>query len=283
VLALNEGDYVRRTVDSLCATVPENAEILVVDDGSTDGCCDFLATAPRPNVRLLRGAQLGVSKGRNFGARHARGEHLIFSDAHVETPEGWWQPIVDALALPGAGASTPTLIDIVDRDCRGYGLQFTGPDIGFNWLDIESDDPYPAPLLTGAFWAIRRDVFDATGGFDEGMIRWGSEDTEYSLRLWLLGYVLYMVPGVEVAHLFREKGDYTVEWSWVLHNRLRLAYLHFNDERFGRVCQTLSNTRKYAEALDLLRSSDACDTRARLRATRTHDDEWYFAKFPPAW
>lgn len=282
VLTLNEGDFVRRTVECLRATLPESGEIIVVDDGSTDGSCDFLENAGG-NVRLVRSKGLGVSKGRNTGARHARGEHLVFSDAHVETPPGWWVPLVKALDLPGAGAATPVLIDMVERDCKGYGLQFTGPDIGFNWLDSDLEEPYPAPLLTGAFWTMRRDVFEKTGGFDEGMIRWGSEDTEYSLRLWLLGYTLYMTPAVEVAHLFREKGDYTVEWAWVLHNRLRLAYLHFSEERFGRVCQTLSNTRSYDEALKLLHAGDACAARARLVATRAHDDEWYFSQFPPAW
>lgn len=282
MLALNEGDYVRRTVESLRATMDPRDEIVVVDDGSTDGCCSFLENGTG-NVRLVRSEKLGVSKGRNLGAHHARGRYLIFSDAHVETPAGWWEPLVQALDLPDTGAASPCLIDLVERDCRGYGLQFTGPDIGFNWLDTESDEPYAAPLLTGAFWAIRRDVFEKTGRFDEGMIRWGSEDTEYSLRLWLLGYTQYLVSTVEVAHLFREKGDYTVEWSWVLHNRLRLARLHFSEERYGRVHQTLSNTRSFPDAVKLLEESDVDETRARFATQRTHDDDWYFARFPPAW
>jgi GT2 family glycosyltransferase len=282
VLTLNEGDHLRRTVESLTATIAEGDEIIVVDDGSVDGSADFLRGAGGP-VTLVSSRDLGVSKGRNLGARHARGGLLVFSDAHVETPPGWCDPIREVLADPQTGAAATTLIDLVERECRGYGLRLTGPDLGLEWLDSDREEPYSVPLLTGAFYALRRDTFESVGGFDEGMVKWGSEDVELSIRLWLLGYDLRMIPQVEVAHLFREKGFYTVEWHWILHNRLRTAYLHFSDDRFGRVVERLSNSRSFPEAFAMLRNSDAERYKAELAPRKVRDPECYFATFGPEW
>src|SRR5437773_5379480 len=88
VLSLNEGDMLRRTVEALDATLPPAAEIVVVDDGSTDASADFLAQ-PNSRTRLFRVPGLGVARGRNYGARQSRGRILVFSDAHIETPPGW--------------------------------------------------------------------------------------------------------------------------------------------------------------------------------------------------
>jgi GT2 family glycosyltransferase len=282
VLTLNEGDLLRRTVDSLAATIAEGDEIIVVDDGSTDGSADFLRDAAGP-VTLLSSRDLGVSKGRNLGASHARGDLLVFSDAHVETPPGWCDPLRRVLADPKVGAAATTLIDLVERDCRGYGLRLTGPDLGLEWLDSDRDDAYSVPLLTGAFFAMRHDTFDAVGGFDEGMVRWGSEDVELSIRLWLMGYDLRMIPQVEVAHLFREKGFYNVEWHWILHNRLRTAYLHFSDSRYERVLERLSTSKAFPDAYAMLRSSDAERYKAEMAPRKVRDPETYFATFGPEW
>src|SRR4051794_40947419 len=77
VPALNEDVHLRRTVESLLGTVPDDTEVIVVDDGSTDGCADFLRSET-PIATLLepaqRGARLGVAQARNKGARAARGE-----------------------------------------------------------------------------------------------------------------------------------------------------------------------------------------------------------------
>jgi glycosyltransferase involved in cell wall biosynthesis len=108
IISLNEGDALRSTVDSMSATLPPGSEIIVVDDGSTDGSTDFLRD--QPSVTLLQPAErLGVAKARNFGAQHAHGKVLVFSDAHVTTPAGWCEPLVDLLAHPEVGAVAPAV------------------------------------------------------------------------------------------------------------------------------------------------------------------------------
>src|SRR5215210_2924280 len=90
--AHNEGDSLQRTVHALLATLPADGEIVVVDDGSSDGCADFLDSG-YPAVRRLRPpVRLGAPAARNAGARDARGELLVFCDAHVIPPFGWADP-----------------------------------------------------------------------------------------------------------------------------------------------------------------------------------------------
>src|SRR5258708_18986819 len=91
VIARDEGDYLRRTVEQLTATTPAGTEIIVIDDGSRDSCADFLGVAasssdnqpdeaaperlhhdPRLSGPLLILSQhLAVAKARNLGAAFA--------------------------------------------------------------------------------------------------------------------------------------------------------------------------------------------------------------------
>ncbi len=278
VLTLNEGEMLRRTVSALDGTLPEAAEIVVVDDGSTDSSTDFLKGAAG-RIRLVHTSHLGVARGRNFGARSSRGRVIVFSDAHVDTPPGWWQPLVDVLQDSVVGAAGPGITDYFDRERRGFGMRLINTGLNAEWLCPEFDDVTPVPLLPGGFWAIRREVFERTGGLDEGMLCWGSEDFEFSLRLWMMGYELRVAPEVEVAHLFRHDSPYDTESRWIRHNQLRTAYLHFSDERFERVKASIRPLPGYAEGYALFAGSSAPERRSHVRARRVHDDDWYFQEF----
>ena len=279
VLALNEGDHLRQTVEQLRATAPD-AELIVVDDGSNDGCADFLESCE--GVRLLRTNMVGTAKARNVAVSHAQCELLVFADAHINVPARWWQPMVEILGQPSAGAVASVVSDTTERDCKGFGMRFR-PDITIEWLPLQQRSPYPVALIPWCCTAIRRDVFDKAGGFDEGMIRWGGVDLEFSLRLWLLGYELWLIPELEIFHLFREDRPYHVEWSWVIHNRLRLAFLHFGRERVARAIEALRGHEAFPAGLSLTVERDVFLRRAQLAAARVHDDDWFFNKFGPAW
>ena len=75
VPALNESTHLRGTVTQLQATLPARSEILVVDDGSMDGCADFLTTAAA-GMTLLRPARLGAARARNWGLNMPGGRLL---------------------------------------------------------------------------------------------------------------------------------------------------------------------------------------------------------------
>ena len=276
--ALNEGKYLARTVDNLRGTLPPNSEIVVVDDGSTDGCADSLSEDI--SLRVIRCLRLGSACARNVGARQATRDIVVFADAHIEAPPHWWVPLTDALRDSAVGAAAPVISVMGSQISKGYGMRWKGPDFGIEWLAPGADDPHPIGLAPGCMLAMRREVFHATGGFDDGMMLWGMEDSELSLRLWLLGYELRLVPSVEVAHLFREKHPYSIGWTCVIHNMLRVAFSHFKSERIRQVIQTLKGYRDFSDALALLAVGDVQARREFLHAQRRRDDDWFFQRFP---
>ena len=278
IVCLNEGPQLQHTVESFRATSPPGTEIVVVDDGSSDGCTDFLEHG-ETNARLVRTTRCGVPHARNHGARAATGQVLAFADAHVIAPSQWTQPILDALATPGVGAAAPAVYDLNNPVAKGFGFQLSLPALDPTWLSQRGTTPYAVPTLPGCCFAIRREVFDAVGGFDEGMIHWGMEDSELGLRLWLLGYDLLLVPRVEFGHLFRGVLPYDVTRGCIIHNKLRLAFLHFDRSRIERIVDALSPDRDFASGLALLAEGDVTSRAAGLRRRRVRDDSWFFERF----
>lgn len=279
--ATNESVLLRRTVEQFEATLPAGSEILVIDNGSTDGCADFLVEEPRETVELIRtSAPLGVAAARNHGLARARGEIVVFSDAHMDLPEGWWQPIADTLNQPEVGVVGPG-IGVMGRPDRraGYGQRIAEPALRLEWLPRRADEPFPVPALGGGFMAMRHDTLKRAGAFDEGMPQWGSEDMELCLRYWLMGYEAWVVPEVRVLHYFRKQRPYGAETRLLVHNLLRVALLHFNEARMGRVLTALRNKPQFGPSLALAFESDVWEKRAEFAARRVRDDDWLFDKF----
>ncbi len=280
VVTHNEGDNLTATVTALRETSPRHTELIVVDDHSTDASIDDLRVA-HPAVLVTRPPErLGPPSARNFGARLATGRILLWSDAHVRPSEGWVDAFVAQLDDPDTGAVGPAMAVMGNETSVGYGMQWKNANLEVEWLRRLGDQPYPVPILGGAFIALRREVFEATGGFDDGLILWGGGDVELSYRLWSLGLECRIVPTVQVAHLFRQRFPYAVDGMAVLHNLLRIAFVHFDLARVEIVVNALRTHPAFGRAMARLAESDAWTRRDELRARRRRDASWYFERFP---
>ena len=283
IISRNEGKFLQRTVENFEATLPARSEIIVVDDDSTDGSAGFLAQR-RPRVRLLRTPAIGVARARNLGARRSSGEVLLFADAHLTLPVGWCEPLLEVLEDPAVGGVAPGIRGMTPLHQPGYGLRFRGPAMEVTWKARKPRHASPAPILPGCALAMRRTVFECPGGsWDEGLLQRGNVDNEISVRLWLLGYRLMVVPEVMVRHRFRKNSPFPVGWPQYLHNRLRLAFVHFNDERLTLCIGALRAYPGFGEALRLVTESDVAARRRLILSLRTKDDDWYFSKFRLDW
>ncbi len=279
IVTLDEGDYLRQTVEAMWRTTPPGTEIVVVDDGSTDGSLDFLED--HPEVVIARSdRRMGIAVGRNFGARRSAGEVIVFSDAHVVPSEGWLQPLVDTLADPAVGEVTTAIGHLAPGvSSLGYGFTWGELSLRMKWLNVTSAVPIDVPFICGCFLAMRRDVFEEVGGFDEGMYRWGSEDAELSLRLWMLGYKCQCVSSVSARHLFREAFPYAVDQSGILSNTLRLAVVHLDEPAIDRVVRHHSRRPAFPRAWATLVEGDAWQRRDEMDRRRRRTARWFIRHF----
>jgi GT2 family glycosyltransferase len=274
----DEGERLRATVSGLLATLPWASEVIVVDDASSDDSARELEEID-PRVRVLVPEErLGVARARNYGASVSRGWLLVFCDAHVDVSPGWLRPLADALTTPAVGAVAPG-IRATDVDAVGYGLTWIGRSLAAEWLDRMASTPYAVPFLGGAFLALRREVFFRSGGFDPGFVLWGSEDLELCLRLWTLGWECRVVPAVDVRHEFRAAFPYAVGERAIVHNRLRLGFLHFGTSRLARFVRELVDDPAFAASASLLLASDVLERRSQIESARRYDDAWFFETF----
>lgn len=274
----NEGGHIQNTIKSVFQVKTNcSFEIIVVDDGSTDGCCDFLIPYVNPkSVKLIKSKGVGLARAKNIGAQNSLGQYLIFCDGHLFFEDFWMegllQPIQDGLA----DGTTPGIADTNTPYHSGYG-QTLNEKLGVVW-HVNKTNLFPTAVLPGGCYAVSRNVFFDIGGFDNGFQVWGYEDTEISIKMWLFGYTCYVQPRVKVLHVFRKSHPYQVNAEHVFFNMLRMAYSHFKEERINK-CRKLIGRYYLPQIEASVLASGVIEQRKRYFSYRKYDDDWYIKKF----
>jgi glycosyltransferase involved in cell wall biosynthesis len=265
------------TVESIFgATRYPQVELIVVDDGSTDGSCGALEARYR-DLRVVRTGGLGVARARNAGARQARGKYVVFLDAHCRVSPDWLWSLAEALDQADAGLAGPAFTRLEEPEPRGCGMVWSDYSLEPCWLQpLAGPGSYDVPLTTGACQGFRRATFWGMGGYEEGFTRWGFEDMEICLRTWLLGYRVVGSPAATVAHHFRESRNYAVDDADITYNFLRMIHLHFSAARIRQVLRAVGHNRLLSVAMDRLYEGDVFRVRGELSRVRVHDDAWFF-------
>lgn len=277
---LNEGEWVRRTVDAVLSQadgVP--LEVVIADDGSTDGSCE--GPWP-PSVRVISAPGRGVAAARNAGAAQATASNLVFLDAHVLPSAGWIAELLGMLSDPGVAQAGLAVSDIGDPTRVGYTCVFVDELLHEGWADRTATEPYDSPCMIGCCMGIRTDVFNQLGGFDGGMKGWGVEDVEFSIHAWLAGYRCVVSPRATVAHRFKTPEDrrFAVEADQYDYNVLRCAMAHFDGAPLWGVIKTISEHPGGPEAISALIADSEFQQRVTgIQASARFDDAWYFARF----
>jgi teichuronic acid biosynthesis glycosyltransferase TuaG len=183
--AFNAVDFIAQTIDSVRAQTFEDWELVIVDDGSTDGTADLLAEHRNRDgrIRVLHQANRGPSSARNRAMRAARGAFFAFLDS-----DDTWDPEYLQRQLDVFREYPET--DLVTGVARYRGGPHDGRVVrpfaaGYPVLtlrDIIADDR--AVFIMTVF---RRRVFECVGGLDEQ--QWRSEDYDFWLRAATAGFV----------------------------------------------------------------------------------------------
>jgi len=198
----NAREWICATLESVFGQAVSDVEVIVVDDGSTDGSGQLVAEA-FPQVRLVRTANGGASRARNIGTSVARGEFLQYLDA-------------DDLLAPGKLETQLRVLADNDADIAyGDWLELrTGPDVGRPVAGrlvaraIQGDADIA--VLTD-FWCpsaaylFRRAIVDRVGGWDEQQAV--VEDVRFVLACALQGASFAYAPGVAASYRVHASGS----------------------------------------------------------------------------
>jgi glycosyltransferase involved in cell wall biosynthesis len=180
----NAEKYLAEALDSVLAQTVVPDEIILVDDGSTDGSRQ-IAAEYRKHARLVEQQNLGPAAARNHGLRLARGELITFLDA-----DDLWATDKTARQCK-AFAEAPGL-----GICITHAQNFWAPELQSEQahLDQRYADPHPGYVCQCLM--ARREVFDRVGVFDESLRV--SEDTDWFSRAERAGVVKVVLHDVLV-------------------------------------------------------------------------------------
>ncbi|ELU12739.1 hypothetical protein CAPTEDRAFT_101883 [Capitella teleta] len=223
-----ELSHLLRTLHSVIQRTPVKLleEIILINDNShkeDHGMIlqNYITTIfNETSIRLLfSNDSLGLQRARLSGFKLARGEVIVPMDSHMEVQEGWLEPLLDVIQQdPRTLASS--YLDWMHIDENDSWTYKHGPstwktyfewnfDFGFqdsNKEDIEARQndvtaPVVSPMCIGSNWAMRKDVFEDIGAFDEQMKAWGGENIDLALRVWRCGGRVLNIPCSHAAHL----------------------------------------------------------------------------------
>jgi GT2 family glycosyltransferase len=216
IVTYNSRQWIDQCLESLRN---QAAEVIVVDNDSADATVEMVGRFS--GVRLLPAERnLGFAAACNLGARHSRGDALLFlnPDAICRTS---LRPLEGVLAhSPGIAAVAPRLVDSQGRFQAGFSVRRLPTPIAlvfellllnrlfprnpvnrrYRCLDFDPDRESEVEQPAGACLLVRRSSFEACGGFDERFFPLWFEDVDLCLRLRRRGEAIWYCPAVRVEH-----------------------------------------------------------------------------------
>ena len=219
VPAYNAEKTVVKCLKALKRQTYKPTEIIIVDDGSSDGTASVAGKIR--GIRVVRQKHRGPAAARNTGAKQARGNIIVFTDADCEPSPGWLhemlKPFSDKSVTGVQGAYRTRQKSILARFAQCEIEERYSRMRKRRYIDFIGT--YSA--------AYRRRIFLDAGGFDETFSSASGEDTELSFRLAKQGKKLVFNPAAVVYHMHPDTlGKYLRQKFWRAYWRVRLYKKH---------------------------------------------------------
>ena len=219
IVSWNARGYLRDCLDSIYKTAGQlECEIVVVDNASTDGSADMVATE-FPVVKLIRSPQnLGFAKANNLGLKAASGSWLALVNSDVVIHPNCFQELVSFMEMHeevglvgpkifgGDGLLQRTcrrLPTVWNTTCRMLALDailsrwslFSGREMR-HW---KHEDQAEVEVLSGCFWLARREAVEKVGVLDERFFFY-AEDVDWCKRFREAGWKVMFMPRATATH-----------------------------------------------------------------------------------
>ena len=215
IINWNTAEHLMRCIESFLAEGVDRRNVLVVDQGSTDGSVS-LVRSKYPNVRLL---EIAENRGYGHAVNQAFGkiktEYVVVSNADIVVHAGALNHVLQTLGSDESIALAGCRLEDVRGKTvtrfsrtsitRSLLLELTPRFMRGTWRDIEQrfhrhDRPFDVTYVEGAFMVLRRSAFEDVGGFDEGF-SFFFEDADLPWRFIKAGYRVVHVPQATVTHV----------------------------------------------------------------------------------
>lgn len=210
-----EPKILRTCLESLLNTEYNGFQVILVDNGSTDGSVEFIRRIKRDRVKIIRSeANLGFVGGNNLALKHVESEYVVLLNNDTKVEPDWLECLVEIMESdPSIGACQPKLLSLRDprffeyNGCAGGMLDVFGvPFCRGRVFDVIEEDRGQYDTTAEVFWAggaailIRRQALREAGVLDE-LFYAHMEEIDLCWRIRLLGYKVVCVPRSIVYHL----------------------------------------------------------------------------------
>ncbi|MET9563274.1 bifunctional polysaccharide deacetylase/glycosyltransferase family 2 protein [Streptomyces tauricus] len=238
VPAYNEKECIANTLKSLAQST-HLIEIIVVDDGSTDGTKEIAEALGMPNVRVIRQENAGKPAALNNGVRNASHDIVVMMDGDTVFEADTVRQLVQPFADPDVGAVAGNA-KVGNRNTIIGAWQHIEYVMGFN-LDRRMYDLLRCmPTIPGAIGAFRREAVLAVGGMSEDTL---AEDTDITIAMhregWRVVYQEHAKAWTEAPASLKQLWSQRYRWSYGTMQALWKHRKSLTDKgpsgRFGRV------------------------------------------------
>lgn len=208
VVNFNGRALLRKCLLTLLDTDYPNYNVVVVDNGSTDGTLAEMKNSFGSNSRITfvqNKKNLGHAAGCNIGARMSDGHYIVFLDSDIEfNSKHWLSELVNVMDNNASvGLAQAKIVLSENKHCLDYvclAIDALGTwTATYGSKENSFKEAFEILAASSGCCIVRREVFEETGGFDAEYFIY-DDDTDLSLRARLLGYKVLFVPSALVTH-----------------------------------------------------------------------------------
>jgi len=230
----NRIESLLKAIESISRQTNNGYEIIVVDDGSTDGTPEVLKKEFNAVSVFSTKERLGPTHARNIGISRSSGEYLWFLDSDVILPdENMVDKMLDTFnAVPGIGSLGGEIVIHEALMDRAYGRQITWNAHTKRVVAFKNNGLVECDYLATCNCFTKKEFTDKIGGFDEQFI-FGAEDMDFGLKLRKIGLKNYVAHKVAVHHLHKNVGRYENETRHYQKTRMQFAKKHYKMSRLS--------------------------------------------------
>lgn len=207
ILSYNQWDQTELCLKSIEMYTPEPHEIIIVDNGSSDGTIEHLRDhiKANKNVRVISNStNRGFAGGNNQGIKLARGEYILLLNNDTVVTEGWLGRMLNIFnRYPKTGIVGPMSNNVngpqlvTKADYKNFGELV---DFAARRMKENDGSSLLAYRVVGFCLLVRREVIDNIGGLDEQFLSGNFEDDDFCIRAILSGYEIRVAQDVFIHH-----------------------------------------------------------------------------------